>query len=45
MNYFLIYQRLIADGLRYEDVKNALNVSMGFISKVVNQGETYVDIS
>ena len=37
--------KLRKDGLRYEDIKNALNVSMGFISKVVNQGETYVDIS
>ena len=37
--------KLRKDGLRYEDIKNALNVSMGFISKVVNQGETYADIS
>ena len=37
--------KLRKDGLRYEDIKNALNVSMGFISKVVNQGETYAYIS
>jgi hypothetical protein len=37
--------KLRKDGLKYDDIRNTLNVSMGFISKVVNQGETYVDIS
>jgi hypothetical protein len=31
--------KLKSEGKKYSEIKNAINVSMGFISKVVNQGD------